>query len=87
MTQKMSMYNPGHGSGRINVDPDYVTELEQERDRLQAEVVRLHQALDAVDAKVDAKVDAIPLRGVLTQLGETPAYIISVGDYKRLGGE
>lgn len=79
----MSMYNPGRGYGRINVDPDYVTELEQERDRLQAEVVRLHQALDAVDAKVDA----IPLRGVLTQLGETPAYIISVGDYKRLGGE
>lgn len=77
------MYSPDRGSGRINTGPDYVTELEQERDRLQAEVVRLHQALDAVDVKVDA----IPLRGVLTQLNETPAYIISVGDYKRLGGE
>lgn len=78
----MSMHSPDRGSGRIN-GPDYVTELEQERDKLHAEVVRLHQALDSVEVKVDT----IPLRGVLTQLGETPAYVISVGDYKRLGGE
>lgn len=40
-----------------------------------------------LEAKLAAPKVAQPLRGVRTNLNDTPAYIITVGDYKRLGGE
>jgi len=52
---------------------------------LEAEVARLKKELGLEMIK-NEKV-AQPLRGVRTNLNNTPAYIITVEDYKRLGGE
>lgn len=53
--------------------------------QLEEEIERLKKEL-AVEMIKNEKV-AQPLRGVRTNLNDTPAYIITVGDYKRLGGE
>lgn len=52
---------------------------------LEVEIERLKEELANVPT-VEAK-DVRPLRGVRTNLNDAPAYIISVGDYQRLGGQ
>jgi hypothetical protein len=53
--------------------------------QLEEEIERLKKEL-AIEMIKNEKV-AQPLHGVRTNLNNTPAYIITVGDYKRLGGE
>ena len=53
--------------------------------QLEEEIERLKKEL-AVEMIKNEKV-AQPLHGVRTNLNNTPAYIITVEDYKRLGGE
>lgn len=44
--------------------------------------------IKVLEAKLAAAPKAAqPLRGVRTNLNDAPAYIITLGDYKRLGGE
>jgi hypothetical protein len=53
--------------------------------QLEEEIERLKKELAIEMIKNEKGVQ--PLRGVRTNLNNTPAYIITVEDYKRLGGE
>jgi len=65
---------------------DYTTELENERDMLKAEIFRLR---DTIQQMRDSEPARIPLRGVKFRRDndERHGYLISEGDYKRLGGD
>ena len=52
---------------------------------MEEEIERLKKELAVEMIKNEKGVQ--PLRGVRTNLNNTPAYIITVEDYKRLGGE
>jgi hypothetical protein len=62
----------------LKIAEDRVKSLEAEGARLKKEL-----GLEMIKNEKVAQ----PLHGVRTNLNGTPAYIITVGDYKRLGGE
>jgi|TARA_R100000700_G_C3151149_1_gene129779 hypothetical protein len=64
---------------------DYLTELEHERDMLRAEVGRLRGEIKQMRENEPAR---FPLRGVRFRRANDDkyGYLISEGDYQRLGG-